>query len=160
MNSKAECERIVDSSLGHELDKNECEILTTVMGVRHLKDGEILIKEGDLDNTLFVLTAGKLGVSSEIDGEMKNVYTMKVGECAGTRAFVDLTPRKATLSAIGDTEVYTLEPTAFEGLINTHPHVVYKIMRGLFRLTHMNLMRMNTESQELANYIHKSGGRY
>jgi len=160
MNSKTECERIVDSSLGQELEKNECEVLTSVMGVRHLKDGDVLIKEGDLDNTLFVLTAGKLGVSSEIDGKTVNVYTMKVGECAGTRAFVDLTPRKATLSAIGDTEVYTLEPTAFEALIDTNPHVVYKIMRGLFRLTHMNLMRMNTESQELSNYIHKSGGRY
>ena len=160
MNSKAECERIVDSSLGHELDKNECEVLTSVMGVRQLKDGEILIKEGDLDNTLFVLTAGKLGVSSEIDGKTVNVYTMKVGECAGTRAFVDLTPRRATLTAVGDTTIYTLEPSAFEGLIDTHPHVVYKIMRGLFRLTHMNLMRMNTESQELSNYIHKSGGRY
>jgi CRP-like cAMP-binding protein len=85
---------------------------------------------------------------------------MKVGECAGTRAFVDLAPRKATLTAEGDTEVYTMEPEDFEGLLESHPRIVYKVMRGLFRLTHMNLMRMNVETQELSNYIHKSGGRY
>ena len=85
---------------------------------------------------------------------------MKLGECAGTRAFVDLAPRRATLKAVGDTTVYTMEPKAFEALIDKHPRVVYKVMRGLFRLTHMNLMRMNVETKELSNYIHKTGGRY
>ena len=93
-------------------------------------------------------------------GKKTDVYTMKVGECAGTRAFVDLTPRRATLTAEGNASVYTLEPSDFESLLESHPRIVYKVMRGLFRLTHMNLMRMNVETQELSNYIHKSGGRY
>jgi len=33
---------------------------------------------------------------------------MTAGECAGTRAFVDRSPRKATLRAIGDATVYML----------------------------------------------------
>jgi CRP-like cAMP-binding protein len=160
MTLKAECEPIVDSSLGHELKRNECEVLATIMGVRQLKDGEILVKEGENDNTLFLLIGGKLEVRSTIDGVDTKVYTMKIGECAGTRAFVDLAPRRATLKAVGNTTVYTMEPKAFEVLIESHPRVVYKVMRGLFRLTHMNLMRMNIETKELANYIHKTGGRY
>jgi len=155
-----DCEAIVDSSLGQELEKDECQILTSVMKIRTLTDGEVLVKEGDDDNTLFILTKGKLIVSSEIDGKNMSVYTMKVGECAGTRAFVDLAPRRATLTAEGNTTVYTLEPEDFEQLLERHPRIVYKVMRGLFRLTHINLMRMNVETQELSNYIHKSGGRY
>lgn len=158
--SNAECQEIVDSSLGQELEKDECKVLSTVMQVRELKDGETLVTEGEADNNLFVLVSGKLTVLSEIDGENKPVYTMKVGECAGTRAFVDRAPRRATLKAVGNTIVYTLEPTAFESLLETHPKIVYKVMRGLFRLTHMNLMRMNVETQELSNYINKTGGRY
>ncbi|MBL1275051.1 MAG: cyclic nucleotide-binding domain-containing protein [Ectothiorhodospiraceae bacterium] len=157
---EAECESIVDSSLGQELEKDECQILTTVMGTRSLNDGEVLVKEGDAENTLFILTQGKLIVSSKVEGKEVAVYAMKVGECAGTRAFVDLAPRKATLTAEGDSTVYTLEPENFESLLDSHPRIVYKIMRGLFRLTHMNLMRMNVETQELSNYINKSGGRY
>lgn len=160
MGQQVDCEAIVDSSLGQELEKGECEVLTTVMGLRRLSDGEVLVSEGDADNTLFILTQGKLIVSSNVEGQRQTVYRMKVGECAGTRAFVDLAPRRATLTAEGDTVVYTLEPSDFEGLLKTHPGIVYKVMRGLFRLTHMNLMRMNVESQELSNYINKSGGRY
>ncbi len=160
MSQKPQCEAISDSSLGQELELDECQVLTTVMGVRQLKDGEVLVKEGESDNTLFILTAGKLTVYSRIEDNDQAVYTMKVGECAGTRAFVDLAPRKATLKAVGDTTVYTLVPEDFEKLLDTHPKIVYKVMRGLFRLTHMNLMRMNVETQELSNYIHKSGGRY
>ena len=160
MSTTPECEPIVDSSLGQELEKNECQILSTVMEVRHLKDGEILVKEGQDDNTLFVLTAGKLAVSSVINKKDITVYNMKVGECAGTRAFVDRAPRRATLKAVGDTTVYTLKPEAFETLLDSHPRIVYKVMRGLFRITHMNLMRMNVETQQLSNYINKTGGRY
>jgi len=160
MSKTPECEAVVDSSLGQELEKDECQILTDVMGVRDLADGEVLVKEGDAINTLFILTKGKLAVSSKIEDQDRVVYTMKVGECAGTRAFVDLAPRQATLIAVGDTTVYTLEPSNFESLLETQPRVVYKVMRALFRLTHMNLMRMNIETQELSNYIHKSGGRY
>lgn len=160
MEQKPDCAAVVDSALGQELEKDECQILTDVMGVRQLKDGEVLVREGEDDNTLFILTKGRLVVYSAIEGKDVPVYTMKVGECAGTRAFVDLSPRKATLIAEGDTTVYTLVPQNFEALLETHPRIVYKVMRGLFRLTHRNLMRMNVESQELANYIHKSGGRY
>lgn len=160
MGVQPECEAVVDSSLGQELEKDECQVLTDIMGIRVLKDGEVLVKEGDADNNLFILTRGKLVVSNRVEGKDEAVYTMKVGECAGTRAFVDLASRKATLTAEGDTVVYTLNPQDFEKLLDNHPRVVYKVMRGLFRITHMNLMRMNVETQALASYIHKSGGRF
>jgi CRP/FNR family cyclic AMP-dependent transcriptional regulator len=160
MNSTPDCRPIVDSALGQELERSECQVLASVMEIRHLQDGETLVKESDKDHHLFVLTDGKLEVYSQINGQDVKVYTMKVGECAGTRAFVDRAPRRATLRAVGNTTVYTLEPTAFESLLDSHPRVVYKVMRGLFRLTHMNLMRMNVETQQLSNYIQKTGGRY
>ncbi|MDH5231124.1 MAG: cyclic nucleotide-binding domain-containing protein [Gammaproteobacteria bacterium] len=160
MSNKAKCDTIVDSSLGQELERDECQVLSTVMGVRELSDGEVLVEEGDDDNTLFILTSGKLAVSSIRDGEPVQVYSMQVGECAGTRAFVDLAKRQATLTSVGNSTVYTLKPNDFEGLLSTHPIIVYKVMRALFRLTHMNLMRMNVETQELSNYINKTGGRY
>ena len=160
MSTALDCEPIVDSSLGQELEKDECQVLATVMKSKDLKDGENLVKEGDADHTLYVLTQGKLAVISNIDNKDMVVYNMKVGECAGTRAFVDRAPRRATLTAVGNTTVYTLSPEDFESLLDTHPRIVYKVMRGLFRITHANLMRMNVETQQLSNYINKTGGRY
>lgn len=160
MTKTADPQEIRSSTLGDELDKNEAVELAKIMGVRQVKDGELLIAEGGAANTLFLLIEGKLGVFSIIDGEEVAVYTMSKGECAGTRAFVDRTPRKATLRAIGNATVYTLDPAAFETLLDSQPRVVYKVMRALFRITHTNLMRMNQESQQLANYINKTHGRY
>jgi CRP-like cAMP-binding protein len=160
MSEAPKIENIFKSALGDELTKQECQTLASIMGARRLHAGETLVTEGELDTALFVLVEGKLAVTSVVDGEEVDVYTMTEGECAGTRAFVDRTPRKATLRAVGDTLVYTLDPDKFEGLLEDHPKIVYKIMRALFRITHTNLMRMNKESQALTNYISKTGGRF
>ena len=143
MTELASCEAVIDSVLGQELAKGECEILTGVMKVQTLSDGEYLVKEGEADNHLFILTSGKLIVSSMMDGREVDVYKMKIGECAGTRAFVDRASRQASLRSSGSSSVYSLDPKDFESLLGEHALVVYKVMRGLFRLTHMNLMRMN-----------------
>lgn len=148
------------STLGDELDKNESIALASIMGARRLRDGELLVAENAADHALYLLAEGRLEVLSKTDGQDIIVYTMSQGECAGTRAFVDRTPRRATLRAAGDTTVYTLERQPFESLLMKHSGVVYKVMRALFRITHANLMRMNQETEQLSNYINKSHGRY
>ena len=160
MTQSTECSILVNSLLGNDLEEGECMVLLGLMGRRELRDGEDLVNEGDTSSTLFILASGKIAVYSRVAGKEVALYNMKVGECAGTRAFVEMAPRQATLRAVGDATVLTLEPGDFEALLDTHPRIVYKFMRGLFRQTHANLMRMDAESQQLANYITKTGGRY
>jgi CRP/FNR family cyclic AMP-dependent transcriptional regulator len=161
MSNNADYKLLHNGAMCAELDDVEAQALAEKMGVRQLKDGELLIKEGDSDQSLFILVSGNLAVNNaNSEGKEAVVYTMKAGECAGTRAFVDRTPRKATLRAIGNTTVYTLTPDDFETLVDIHPRLAYKVMRALFRITHSNLMRMNQESQVLSNYIHKTQGRF
>ncbi|MEW5755606.1 MAG: Crp/Fnr family transcriptional regulator [Pseudomonadota bacterium] len=160
MSNKVNFEALAKTPVASELTPVECQVLAGIMSMRQLKDGEILVSEHGTDQTLFVLIKGKLGVYSTMEGGQELVYTMIEGECAGTRAFVDRAPRKATLKSIGDTTVYTMEPDDFESLLEDHPRIVYKVMRALFRLTHIHLQRMNQETQQLANYISKTHGRY
>jgi CRP-like cAMP-binding protein len=154
-------EKIGESPLGDELTLKECSVLAKIMQAKQFKDGERLISESGCEHTLFLLAEGELEVLSNNDeGNEEVVYTMTPGEVAGTRAFVDRSPRKATIRSKDTTTVYTMEPDAFESLLEEYPRIVYKVMRGLFRLTHSNLLRMNQESAQLSNYIHKSHGRY
>ena len=153
-------EKIGNSAIGEELSFNECKVLADVMKAQHVADGETLICERGNEHTLFVLIEGELNVISEKDGKENVVYTMQPGEVAGTRAFVDRTPRKATLKAKGDATVYTLEPHDFESLLESQPRMLYKVMRSIFRITHRNLRRMNKETAQLENYISRSHGRY
>ncbi len=161
MSEVADYKLVRNSTVGTELTEDKAKLLAEKIGVRHLKDGELLVKEGEADQTLFILAQGRLAVTSkDADGVVKPVYTMKEGECAGTRAFVEQSPRKATLQAVGDATVYTLTPADFESLLDAQPRLAFKVMRALFRVTHANLSRMNQESKELANYISKTQGRY
>jgi CRP-like cAMP-binding protein len=161
MSEIADYKIVRNSTVGTELTEDKAKLLAAKLGVRHLKDGELLVSEGQADQTLFILASGKVAVTSaNAEGETKLVYTMKEGECAGTRAFVEQSPRKATLHAVGDATVYTLTPHDFESLLDSHPRIAFRVMRALFRITHANLSRMNLESKELANYINKTQGRY
>ncbi|BCK87953.1 hypothetical protein MIZ01_1750 [Sideroxyarcus emersonii] len=161
MSEVADYKVVRNSTVGSELTEEKAKLLAAKMGVRRLKDGELLVREGEADQTLFILAAGRLTViSKDADGTEQVVYTMKEGECAGTRAFVEQSPRKATLRAVGDSTVYTLAPADFESLLDSAPRVAFLVMRALFRVTHANLSRMNQETRQLANYINKTQGRY
>ncbi|MFP4245796.1 MAG: cyclic nucleotide-binding domain-containing protein [Halochromatium sp.] len=149
-----------NSVLADELDASEVETLARIMGSERLAGHEWLVSEGDARRTLFVLVAGRLDVLHHHEGVDSTVYRMSPGECAGTRAFVDGSPRKAGLRAARETVVLTLEPEDFEALLADHPTLVFKVMRALFRITHTNLMRANQERDSLHNYVTRSHGRY
>jgi CRP/FNR family transcriptional regulator, cyclic AMP receptor protein len=42
----------------------------------------------------------------------------------------------------------------------THPNIVYRVMRSIFRIVHDLLHRMALQTSELTNYIYKQHGRY
>ncbi|HYN77280.1 MAG TPA: cyclic nucleotide-binding domain-containing protein [Lamprocystis sp. (in: g-proteobacteria)] len=153
-------ETLLRSVLGAELDEAEAQVLAERMEVVTLADGDVLVAEGEARRTLFLLVVGRLDVSKVVGTHAETVYQMRSGECAGTRAFVDGSTRKAALRSVGDSLVLTLEPDAFEALIDTHPRLVYKVMRAIFRITHTNLMRVNLESAELRNYLMQGSRRY
>ncbi len=157
MSEVADYRVVANSVVGQELSDDKAKLLAARMGVRHLDVGEFLVKEGEDDCSLFILAAGQVQVlSRDAEGVDQPVYTLREGECAGTRAFVEQTSRKATLRAVGKTTVYTLSPRDFEALLDESPRVAYLVMRALFRVTHANLARMNQETRDLTNYISKT----
>jgi CRP-like cAMP-binding protein len=160
MTDTSSAEALRQAQICAELDDEERETLAARMGREHLEDRALLVREGEERRTLFILVKGQIDVSKSVGPHEETVYRMHPGEAAGTRAFLDGSPRKAALRAYGDTEVLTMEPDAFEALVESHPWLVYKIMRGIFRVTHGNLMRMNLESAELRNYMLRTGGLY
>jgi CRP-like cAMP-binding protein len=140
---------IKHSELGKYLSDVDCETLATVMSVRELEDGDVLVNEGDHDNTLFVVIKGVIKVTSTVNGRKKVVNTMKAGDCAGIRSFVERTPRLVTLRAKGPATVYTMRPDDFELLLDSHPRQAYNFMRGLFRMLNINLERMHEKIRKL-----------
>ena len=66
---------------------------------RRLRDGEILIREGEQTDSLIFLLDGELVVSNRVSGPFAR---MAVGEIVGEVSLVDSSPPSATITASGD----------------------------------------------------------
>jgi CRP-like cAMP-binding protein len=159
MNEKAKL--IVHSSLGAELSDDEVETLGALMIERVLADGEFLFEDGTTDNTLHVILTGKVEVVKRTGGdEYASLAVLRDGELAGELSFIDGAPHTVGLRGLCETHVLSLSREAFEGIIDSDPQLVYKVMRAVARSAHRIMHRMNTEFVELSNYIFKQHGRY
>lgn len=150
-----------NSPFGAELEAEEIKALAGVLTTRKLKENEILIKEGTTDDTLHVVINGRLAATRNTGGdEYVTLHVLHEGDIAGAMGFIDGTEHSATLRAQSNTDVYSLERSAFESLLETHPALVYKVMRSIIRSVHSTLLRMNRQFVEMNNYIMKEHGRY
>ena len=150
-----------NSPFGAELAADEIKALAGVISTRQLKENEILIKEGATDDALHVVINGRLAATRNTGGdEYVTLHILHEGDMAGAMGFIDGTEHSATLRALCDTDIYTLERSAFESLLATHPALVYKVMRSIIRSVHATLLRMNRQFVEMNNYIMKEHGRY
>jgi len=160
MNEVNKLEALRSSLLATDLDEPEMHALASQMAVATVHDGEVLVAEGDIRQTLFLQAAGALQLYQDRGGNAEVLYQLRVGECVGTRTFIEGAPYVFGLRSIGDSTVLTLEPAALESLAEVHPRLPYKVMRAFVLITHGNLTRLFLEGAELRNYVLKTGGRY
>jgi CRP/FNR family transcriptional regulator, cyclic AMP receptor protein len=153
-----------NSDLTSELRDAEIEALAAIMTVHDYKAGEFLLRPGDnrLEKTLMILGTGEVEATAAIKGEKATLHLLQPGDIAGIITFVggDATQISATVQVKQDSKVILLERARFESLLNTNPAIVYYVMRGIVRHVHGIVRRMNMQSVEMTNYIHRTGGRY
>ncbi len=152
---------VLSSALGGELSAEEATVLEGLMSRRELADGEFLISEGDKDDSLHVLVEGKLEVVKHTGGgDIAGLAVLREGDLAGELSFIDSHEHTVGLRALCTTRVLSMKREAFEGIVDSHPQLAYKVMRAIARSTHRIVHRMNSEFIELNNYIFKQHGRY
>ncbi|MFZ5502003.1 MAG: Crp/Fnr family transcriptional regulator [Pseudomonadota bacterium] len=151
------------SAVTEELNDSEIEILGTLFEIKEFNAGDVIVSPGDEQpDNLYILAHGSIDVKITSDGEESTIHVLKPGELAGIISFAGGGAKHvtATLCAAGKTQVLSMPRAKFETLINTHPMIMYRVMRGVIRNVHGIVRRMNTQSVELSNYIYRTGGRY
>ena len=161
MNNPNTGDLIQHSSLVGDLSEAQCDDLSLIATTRSLDDKEVLIEQGQLDETLYIVSSGALAVERTIaGGYTTTLHILKPGDLAGEMGFVDGTEHTASLRAMGPTSVVSISRKDLESLLPSKPEVVYGLMRGIVRTAHRILREMNLQSVELSNYITKVHGRY
>lgn len=151
------------SPITEELSDAEVEILAELFEVQDYRAGDVIVKPNDeQSDNLYILASGDIEVRIESTVEKAVIHVLKPGDLAGMITFAGgaASQISATLYAVGPTKVLSMQRLRFESLLNSHPRLVYHVMRGIIRNMHGIVRRVNSESAELSNYIYKTGGRY
>ncbi|MEO0236953.1 MAG: Crp/Fnr family transcriptional regulator [candidate division WOR-3 bacterium] len=94
---------------------------------RLLKDGEVLFREGEIGDEMYLIKSGKIKIVQKIGDEMKVLAVLSEGDFFGEMALIDGSPRSATAIAEGDTELITFDKVAFRKKIGEEPLIEYII---------------------------------
>lgn len=161
MDNPQTCNLIERSALIADLNPEQCAELSDITTVRLVKNGEALIKQGEIDDALHIVGYGNLAAERQTTGgDTITLHVLKPGDLAGAMGFIDGTEHTATLRALGDTTVTSLKRQDLEAVLHSNPELVYGVMRGVVRSVHLIMREMNLQHVELNNYITKTHGRY
>lgn len=100
---------------------------------RWFSDGEILCREGEQGDELFIITAGCVRVTRQDGSHAKLLATRCVGEFLGEMSIIDATPRSASVAAVGEVRTLVITSPAFKAILRERPEVSLAVMRGLSR---------------------------
>lgn len=94
-----------------------------------LKRGDVLMRQGEDGDSVFVLLTGRLQVVREADGAGRVVGEIGVGETVGEMSFFTGEPRSATVRAVRDSLLIGLSRGTVERLIATRPAALRHVMK-------------------------------
>jgi len=125
-------EVLTKAPLFAELDDASAEALEQAMGTLRLTKGEILFREGESEDRLYVVVAGKIKLGRSGSAGRENLLAvLGPGQMFGELSVFDPGPRSTTATAVTAAEVRTLEHDELMGWIEGHPEVARSLLGQL-----------------------------
>lgn len=100
---------------------------------REYPDGDIICRQGERGDRMYVIQAGRATVLREDGGVEVVVGELKGGDIFGEMAIFDRQPRSATVRAAGMVRVLTLDKRAFMRQVHEDPSLAYRILETMSR---------------------------
>jgi CRP-like cAMP-binding protein len=98
--------------------------------LRVYENGDVLFREGDEGDELFMIVSGKLRVTKVIDGQKRNLAVLSEGDLVGEMAIFENKPRSATVEAIGKAEVLAFNRGNFKMVFQLHPQWTIQLIES------------------------------
>ena len=111
-----------------QLNDSDVEWLATHGTRRPIADGEIIVREGSVIDSLFITLSGQFRVSL---GDDQEVARLGAGEVVGEIAFVDAAPPSATVTAVGPAVVLALPKALLQQRLSADTPFAARFYRAL-----------------------------
>ncbi len=108
-------------------DREIAELLR-VCDVHVFKPGEIVVRERDVSQDIFVVLSGRVRIGKALyAGDEKEIDSLGPGEFFGEMAFLDGGPRSANVSCVEESTLLRIDRHSFEKLVARRPGIGYKV---------------------------------
>lgn len=108
---------------------NVLDLLAAKLQKRSVAAGEIIAREGELGDSMFIIAGGKV----KVHREDVTFAELGPGNLVGEFALIDTEPRSASLTALEPTELYVLSRADFSAVVATHTEALLGIARYIVR---------------------------
>ncbi len=100
---------------------------------RVYRDGEVVVRQGEAGDGLFVIQEGQLEILSEHGGRETRIRVAEQGELIGEMAVFERQVRSATVRALGEARVLTVDRKNFLRQINEDPSLAFRLVETMSR---------------------------
>ncbi|HEY4185089.1 MAG TPA: mechanosensitive ion channel family protein [Polyangia bacterium] len=109
------------------LDAEKIDRLTRRLRMAPFGPGEVILREGDPGDSLYVLRSGEVAVRVNVRGQSREVTTLKAGQFFGEMSLMTGETRTATIVAKTDVECYIVSKDAFQEILEQKPELAATI---------------------------------
>ena len=116
------------------LDEEERRLIAGQLFEMNFANNELIIREGDTDDSFFIIQQGEVEVFiTPIQSQKKVLTTLKAGDFFGEIALLTGEKRTASVRAITEVKVYQLKKENFKEVLETRPDILDEISNVLSR---------------------------
>jgi CRP-like cAMP-binding protein len=119
---------------------------------RTYNPGDVIFREGDLGNEMFIIQSGKVKISKQLKDGEKTLVILGPGDFFGEMAVIDKDVRSANATALEGSRLIALDEEVFEMHMQSNPKIVKKILKNL-------TARLRDANQQIANLLIKDANR-
>ncbi len=110
-------------------------------------DGEIIFKEGEQGNCMYVIQSGKVRITKSDSAGERTIAVLENGELFGEMALFDKLPRSATARALGDARILSMDKKRLFAGISRDPTLAFKTLEAVSG----RIRKLNDEIMKLKN---------
>lgn len=114
---------------------------------RIYQDGEVIVQQGEIGNCMYVIQSGKAEVLEELDGKTVRLAVLGENDFFGEMAIFEHEVRSATVCALGDVRVLTVDKKTLLRRIQEDPALTFRIVEQICH----RLRKINSELVRLKN---------
>ena len=108
-------------------------------------DGDVIIKQGESGDCMYVIQSGEVEVLNEKDGKKIRLAVRKKGEFIGEMALFEREVRSATVRSLGNSRILTVDRKNLLGNIKKDPTLAFRIIETMSH-------RLRELSNEITKY--------